>query len=127
MILVSNDFWELESFPTEGYCVLRRSAKRADDLSALRAANTEVVGYFEPHHQSWGLIVDMRQAAARNDDAFEEAMQPLRARVSRHFARVVLLLSSAVGVLQVERLRASEHTTWRATRSEAEAITWARG
>ena len=127
MILVTNKFWELESFPTEGYCVLRRTAKRADDLDALRAANAEVTSYFEPHHQSWGLVVDMRAASARNDDAFEAAMQPLRTRVSRHFARVVLLLSSAVGVLQVERLRATDASTWRATRSESEAITWARG
>ncbi len=126
MILVSNEFWQLESLPTEGYCVLRRTAKRADDLSALRSANVEVAGYFEPHHKSWGLIVDMRKAAPRNDEAFEDAMRPLRTRVSQHFARVVLLLSSAVGVLQVERLRAHEGNSWLATRSESEAITLAR-
>lgn len=49
------------------------------------------------------LLIDSRQAPARNDPEFERAFAPLRAEMMRGFSRVALVVRSAVGVLQVTR------------------------
>ena len=123
----SSELWKLEAFPAEGYCILRRTSVRADDLETLRDENRAIIALFDDSWRSWGIVVDMREARARNDESFEEAMKPLRKAVNTHFARVAVLLSSAVGVLQVERLQASETARSRAMRDEDEAIAFARG
>ena len=124
-IVFESPLWELEELGD--YCVLRRTDVRSDDLAALREQNRSVMESFDAKHRGWGLIVDMRRAPARNDPGFEDAMKPLRAEVQRRFARVAVLLSSAVGVLQVERLRTTEHADSLTTRDEAEAVAFARG
>lgn len=55
-----------------------------------------------PRHRA-SLLIDSRQAPARNDPEFERVFAPLRADLMRGFSRVALVVRSAVGVLQVTR------------------------
>lgn len=50
------------------------------------------------------LLVDARDAPMRNDDRFEATFAPSRARLMQGFKKTAVLLRSAIGVLQVERL-----------------------
>ena len=49
------------------------------------------------------LLIDSRQAPARNDPEFERAMAPLRQDLLRGFPRTAILVQTAVGALQVTR------------------------
>lgn len=50
------------------------------------------------------LFVDARDAPMRNDDRFEATFAPSRARLMQGFKKTAVLLRSAIGVLQAERL-----------------------
>jgi len=49
------------------------------------------------------LLIDMRLARGRNDDAFEQRVAPHRAATVHGFARVAVLVKSLPGQLQVQR------------------------
>jgi hypothetical protein len=49
------------------------------------------------------LLLDMRQARGRNDDAFERAVAPYRAATVSGFSRVAILVRTRPGQLQIQR------------------------
>jgi hypothetical protein len=49
------------------------------------------------------LLIDMRSAPGRNDDAFERRVAPYRAATVHGFPRVAVLVKSVPGQLQVQR------------------------
>ena len=73
------------------------------------------------------LLVDVREAKARNDDPFEsEVMRALQAIVSRFTVHAVLV-KSAVGRLQAQRLAKTRgHSGPSVFSDEAEAIAYLR-
>lgn len=105
---------------------LRRTARVFVTLDELLRENQQVVARLGKHHHSWGLVVDMRHAPSRNDPAFEEAMRGLRTAVEARFARTAVLLGTAAGVLQVNRITRTDGTQSLATQSEQAAFDFAR-
>ena len=76
------------------------------------ATIADVDGGFAPIHaamagvvrRSHGLLVDTRLGPARNDPEFERALEPHRRRTFAGFGRAAVLVQTAVGRLQVQRL-----------------------
>ncbi len=126
-LLVETVLWTLEAHPLEGYATLRRTQAPVESLEQLTQENERLVLEMPASHRAWGLIVDMRAAPPRNDSDFERAMRPLRVSVGRKSARVVLLLRSVVGMLQVKRINEEEGATSFVTRDHEEAVRLARG
>lgn len=126
--LAATTLWHMEEDPTRGVVVLRRSARPVESLDELVAQNHQIIEEMRPEHLELGIMVDMRQAPSRNDAAFEDAMRPVRVAVNERYARVALLVTSASGMLQVNRLTRDEgaRTTW-ATQSEDAALRFASG
>jgi hypothetical protein len=106
---------------------LHRTALPFGSIGEVAAANEQVVQKFAPYHRQWGIIVDMAEAPARNDPAFESAMHGLRAAVEASFARAAVLLGTQVGVLQVKRLTREDAAKSYATVSRDHALRFARG
>lgn len=50
------------------------------------------------------LIVDIRDAKGRNDDAFENAAKKMTQALMMAFPKIVFLVRTQVGVLQVQRI-----------------------
>lgn len=50
-----------------------------------------------------GLVIDTRAPTGRNDPWFEEGMAAVRPRLDAQFARVGVLVRSAMGALQIRR------------------------
>jgi hypothetical protein len=87
-----------------------------------------VIAAIRDDHATYGVVVDMRQAPPRNDPAFENAMARLRGVVTGKFARTAVLLESAAGVLQVNRLGREDGQPHQfATLSETAAMKFASG
>lgn len=68
------------------------------------------------------LLVDLREAPPRNDPAFEGAIARYRGPMMQGFARVAVLVKSAVGRLQVRRHAADDGVTNLVTQDEDEAL-----
>lgn len=106
---------------------LRRSPVPFASLVELTTSNEAVVDKFIESYESWGVVVDMRQAPSRNDPAFEAAMRGLRSAIEARFARTVVLLATRVGMLQVNRLTREDGAKSLATTDEGAALRFARG
>jgi hypothetical protein len=122
-----NAHWSMEEDVTLRVVWLRRTTLPFGSLSEVTSANEQIVQTMRVHHRHWGLVVDMREAPSRNDPAFESAMAGLRAAVEAHFARTAVLLKSAVGMLQVNRLTRADGAKSFATMSAAAALRFASG
>ncbi len=69
-----------------------------------------------------GLLVDSRLAPGRNDPAFEVVMTEFRRRALPGFAAAAVLVQSAMGRLQAQRITRQEGTDQLVTSDEAEAV-----
>ncbi len=73
-----------------------------DTLRALNAKIREVFATFpaKSHH----LLIDVREARPRNDEAFETEIKDALIHIAARFARRATLVKSAVGRLQTQRI-----------------------
>jgi hypothetical protein len=123
--LISTDYWLMEEDEGQKFALLRRHAVPVDSLEELLEQNHEIIEQMRTVQDDFGIVVDMRQAPPRNDPAFEDAMGQLRREIFNRYARVAVLVSSEIGVLQVNRIGRNEGSKTYATQSEAEAIRFA--
>lgn len=72
------------------------------EIEALVQHVRELTASFEP--EKYVMLVDSRAAPLRNDPAFEQAQRGF-AVLTRRFRKSALLMKTAVGMLQAERLR----------------------
>lgn len=120
-------YWSMAEDAERKVVMVRRSPVPVETLEELVRQNDKLLAQIRPEHETWGVIVDMRQAPARNDPAFENAMRRFRDGFGSTFARRAVLLESAVGVLQVNRIGRAEEPSWYATQSETAALQFAMG
>jgi hypothetical protein len=126
-VLIQSRYWSMhESVPIQ-VVFLRRTAAVIESTALLEEENHAVIATLRPEHAGWGVVVDMREAPARNDMDFERAMRFLRQELSRRFARISVLVKSAAGVLQVTRIDRGDGTQTYVTRSEPDATAFAKG
>lgn len=126
-VLLFTKYWCVEEYTKDRVVVLRRTAVPFDSLDLLIRENAAVISQIRPEHGRFGVVVDMRQAPARNDPEFEHAMRTLRETVTERFARLAILIESDAGVLQVNRLGRGDGQRGFATMSESAAMEFARG
>jgi hypothetical protein len=71
------------------------------------------------------LLMDMRLARGRNDDAYERAVARHRADTVAGFRRVAVLVRSVPGALQVQRhVKEDKLAQVRVFSSESDALAW---
>jgi len=73
------------------------------------------------------LLVDLRRAPPRNDDAFEAKTSLALAEFLPRFAKHATLMSTAVGKLQAARMARARGVTARAFEDEAAALAYLDG
>lgn len=125
-VLLENDFIRIEEHRALQVIVVRRSANKVEP-AMIAAAYGEALATITPEHRSWGVVIDVRQTPGSNDAKFESAIGPVTERVGSSFARVVFLVRTAVGGLQMERLRRERGVVLLYTQDEAEAFALAAG
>jgi hypothetical protein len=70
------------------------------------------------------LLVDLRPAPPRNDPEFEAAMAKFRQRLLKDADRAVILVRTAVGALQAERLLREDGINVTVFQSEEDALAY---
>jgi len=101
--LLASPWFEVERMPGRLLRVVRtdRSFESAEELDRAHLELFEVLERL-PRDQL-GVLVDLRQAPARNDPEFERLMRAHRPRIFAEFARRAVLVKTAVGKLHVQR------------------------
>lgn len=72
------------------------------------------------------LLVDMREALGRNEPEFDAALRRIRPVVERGLRRIVVLLRSSAGMLQMKRINEEDGVTRMLTMNEGEALKFLR-
>lgn len=88
--------------------VLTRLNKEDRQLDELDRAFRDVFALYQEQHAGYGLVLDMRFVVGVNDDAWEARTAELRRQLRTRFVRTVVVVRTAVGALQVERLARNE-------------------
>ena len=117
-VLYASDFYTLGVARTEQAALLRRTPQVFPANAVLREENERVIAWFKRCLVE-GLVVDMREAPPNNDEQFEAGMHRLRSAVGKTFRRVVVVVASAAGEMQVTRLHRDERAAYRVTRDYA--------
>lgn len=105
--------------------VVSRSAAPYPTVEALQATfhRMEVsLGRIQRHHAA--ILIDSRGSPARNDPAFEQAFAAVRRKLLRDFRKAAILVSTAVGVLQVSRHAKLDHLLVGVYTDAAEALAY---
>lgn len=106
--------------------LLRRTNHRFESTLTVLAENDRLIACFGETGVA-GIVVDMRSAPANNQPHFEAAMHRLRVAIGRAFTRVVVLVNSASGEMQVGRLHREDATPYRVSRDVVQAWSFASG
>ena len=93
-------------------------------VSLAEAEFAALSSWFDGLDDVEALLVDLRLATGRNDDAFETAIRPRRRTLFRRFAHLGFLCSSWTGKLQIERHGREDRITLRVFLDEDEALHW---
>jgi hypothetical protein len=102
-LLVENAYFRLSAEDAIGVARLVRTATPFPSGDSLRLAALEVERAASSLPPRSGLLIDARDAPARNDAEFEAQFVRARRPILALFARVAVLVRSAVGKLQVAR------------------------
>lgn len=125
MVLLSSPYVRSEYDAPHRLVRYTRTALGFSEMIALEAAYGDLIrSTLHLHLADLGLLVDVRAAPPRNDPAFEEVMAHYRIRMMRGFARVAILVQSAVGKLQVRRHSHDDGIVSLVTQEEKEALTY---
>jgi hypothetical protein len=120
-VLLENEFVRVEEFTEERVIVLRRKAlsPAASQIPTIYGAAFKGA---RPEWREWGLVLDVRAVAGNNDPDFEAAMRPVRLHYVSLFGRVVVLVRSIAGRMQIERTNRDDGTRVGVAQDEAEAL-----
>lgn len=107
---------------------MRRTTAAFPTIESMRTSYAQVRATYERIGQTGrGLLVDGRDAPGRNDPAFEQAMAEVRVKADAGFARVAIVMRTAVGKLQSQRYARQDGRERLVTDDEDEAIAYLLG
>ena len=103
--LLQNLHLELWSYPEHKIVCFRRTEERLKDLQVAEASYTEALAILDSLDRSQHkLLLDIRNAPLRNDPSFQDFVARFRVRMFSGFAKTAILVRTAVGELQMNRL-----------------------
>ena len=103
-----------------------RTAQAFASVDEMQRAHKELLRTVAPFGE-YGLLLDVRLGPARSDPEYEQGLASLRRQITERFARVAILVKSAVGGLQARRLAREDGVTMRIFQDEAAALEYLAG
>lgn len=108
--------------------ILARDGYRFEDLDQMvarfEAALDAIAANAFNHH---GLVIDLRNAPGRNDEAFETAIGSVRPRLFTAMRSVAVIVQTETGRLHVKRHMQRDHASVFITTSIEAALDWIGG
>jgi hypothetical protein len=124
--LYENAYLSVEALFLPGIVRVVRNDRPIETIEEIEAAfgalNQALARLDHAHHCL--LLLDFRRARGRNDDDFERAVAPYRARTVQGFRKVAVLVRSAPGRLQVQRHARTNEVAAQVFMDEQVALAW---
>jgi hypothetical protein len=98
-----------------------RTALQFASVDEMQRAHHELLRVVAPFAEH-GLLLDVRLGPARSDPEFETGLASLRRQITERFARVAVLVRSAVGGLHANRLARADGVPMRVFQDEDAAL-----
>jgi hypothetical protein len=109
---MDNLYFRVETNAAEGVVRLVRSSEAMpDEIEVVRRIFGEMVLELGRLSEE-KLLIDLREGPGRNDEAFERATDEARRELQKSFPRVAVLVRSAAGKLQLQRLHHGTHNVF---------------
>jgi hypothetical protein len=124
--LLDNRFVRVERWPRSGLVRVTRSAEPIVLLEEVDEAwGAVLIALDDAPRSGERLLIDMRRAPGRNDDAYERSVARYRAETVARFEQVAVLVRSMPGQLQVQRHAKEDGLSKvRVFNSEPHALAW---
>ncbi|MBL8683638.1 MAG: hypothetical protein JNK05_30990 [Myxococcales bacterium] len=110
-------------FPDRKLVIYRRKATPYPDAKTVRASleasRASMPGTRLAHHV---FLMDVREGPMRSDPEFESATRDAGPELSKMFLRSAVLVKTAVGKLQMNRIRQERNTAFEVFDDEAKAL-----
>ena len=102
-VLEDNEHFRFGADPDR--CLLLVSRKPAGMITASRSIGMlRGVGLILGEPEGWSVLFDTREAIGRSGPEFEADARRLRDYMLEHYKRVAIVVKSAIGHIQVQRL-----------------------
>lgn len=102
-LLVETEYMRVEHDADRSILLITRNAQPFPSIEAATQENASVARQSR-HVPARFLILDSRLAPGRNDDSFESAMRPVFTSYVARYERVAMIVQTAIGRLQMQRL-----------------------
>jgi hypothetical protein len=104
-VILQTTHIELRLNPELHLISFRRTSERLKDLPLAEANYQQAVSTLDQFDRSqYKLLVDLRDSPLRNDPSFENFVAKYRMRLFSGFIKTAILVKTAVGELQMNRL-----------------------
>ncbi len=113
--------------PAQKVMVFTRSQVPCVTEDDARAVMEALLSVITAEHATFGLVCDVRAIAGNNTEAFERATSEGLRLVEQSFLRVITVVSSVAGMLQIQRMGRDRETDPVLTDDLANAIAAAAG
>jgi len=120
-IVYEDEHVVVEEREAQRIVIVRRRPTRPEPLELVASFRAALAQNSEKH-RDWGLIIDMREAPGRNDDAFRDDTAATTAAARRIFGCMVTLVGTAAGELHVRRISREDGREPLVARDEPTAI-----
>jgi hypothetical protein len=125
--LVDDGWVTLTIDPAIGLVCYQRTEKPYASLAELEAANARVAAALATMGPGMRLLLDVRRAPPRNDEAFEKHINHDVDGFTRRFAKTAMLVRTVVGKLQAKRLAGQRGVDPHVFDDEAAALAFLNG
>jgi hypothetical protein len=123
-----NEFWRAEQLNGTFVILVERSAAPFPSPQSVERSCAALNRSMETLDRTrYGLLIDIRSVAGRNDPEFERVMEPERVRLQQGFRRIAVLVNSVAGQLQIQRYAAQDGSKLRIFLDRAKAVDWLTG
>lgn len=103
--LYRDDYYVIQIDPPRAVVFVKRTAAPFPSIEAVDAAFRAMLSVLDVALvRGYVCVVDSRDALGRNDDAFEDTLGRYRPRLFAPFRRIIMVVRTTAGKLQVERL-----------------------
>lgn len=124
--IVSTPHYEVEELP-DGVVRITRTDQPFESRQEMDETMEHILnGLAGMDRARHGLLVDLRSGPSRNDPQFERAFADYRRGMQQGFGRVAIVVRSAAGRLQVQRLAHEDGVTAETFTDPATALGWLR-
>jgi hypothetical protein len=122
--ILTNDYFRVVTDDRARIVWLIRTTLAFPSMEVLETTFADVSRGINVVPVEWGLLIDSREGPLRNDPAFEQILARARGQIVDRFARVAVLVKSAIGKLQVARYAREDHTSPRVFDDEEQALAY---